>query len=188
MKVNDLRPGDAINLSGKLYVVVKTDHVKPGKGPAYVQAKMRAIDGSGTAEKRFNSFDNVDAASLDRRTMEFLYADGAGGGTFMDMETYDQIELNSEVLGDSLTYLSPNTQCTMLFHEGKAVVIELPAAVEVTVTDTPPNVKGATATNQLKDAECDTGLKTRVPPFVEIGERIKVSTADGSYMSRVKGD
>ncbi len=188
MKVNELRPGVAINLNGKLYVVLKTDHVKPGKGPAYVQAKMRSIDGTGTAEKRFNSSDNVDGATLDRRSMEFLFADGDGGGTFMDLENYDQVELNSDIVGDDLQYLAPNTECTVLFHEGNPVVLELPAAVEVTVEDTPPNVKGATATNQLKDATCDTGLRTKVPPFIENGERIKVSTADGSYMSRVKGD
>ncbi len=188
MKVNELRPGVAINLSGKLYVVLKTDHVKPGKGPAYLQAKMRAIDGTGTAEKRFNSSDTVDGATLDRRTMEFLYPDGSGGGVFMDLENYDQSEMNADIVGDALQYLSPNTQCTVLFYEGNPVVIELPAAVDVTVEDTPPNVKGATATNQLKDAACDTGLRTKVPPFVENGEKIRVSTADGSYMSRVKGD
>jgi len=188
MKANDLRPGVAITLNGKLYVVVKTEHVKPGKGPAYIQAKMRGIDGSGTSEKRFNSSDNVDGATLDRRSMEFLFDDGSGTGTFMDLETFDQDEIGADILGDSLLYLAPNTSCNVLFHEGKAVVIELPAAVEVTIQDTPPNVKGATATNQLKDAKCDTGLKTRVPPFIEIGEKVKVSTADGSYMSRVKSD
>lgn len=188
MKANDLKPGVAVSMNGKLYVVMKTDHVKPGKGPAYIQAKMRAVDGSGTAEKRFNSSDTVEGATLDRRTMEFLYAAGDGAGAFMDMEDYDQVEIGSDILGDSLLYLPPNTQCTVLFHENRPVVIELPAAVEVTVADTPPNVKGATATNQLKDCLCDTGLKTRVPPFIEIGEKIKVSTDDGSYISRVKGD
>ena len=188
MKANDLRPGVAVTLNGKLYVVMKTEHTKPGKGPAYIQAKFRAIDGSGTTEKRFNSTDNVEGATLDRRDMEFLFDDGAGTGTFMDLEDYDQIEIGPDILGDSLLYLSPNTACVVLFHEGNPVVVELPAAVEVTITDTPPNVKGATATNQLKDATCDTGLKTRVPPFIEIGEKVRVSTADGSYMSRVKGD
>lgn len=188
MKVNDLKPGMAINQDGRLYVVVKTDHVKPGKGPAYVQVKMRAVDGAGTSEKRYNSDDKVDSTTLDRREMEFLYGDGAGGGTFMDTETYDQVELQPDLLGDSLLYLAPNSSCTVLFHDGNPVSVELPASVEVTVADTPPVVKGATATNQLKEATCDTGLKTRVPPFIEIGERIKVSTEDGSYMSRVKSE
>ena len=186
MKANEIKPGVAINLSGKLYVVVKTEHVKPGKGPAYIQAKMRGVDGSGMKEQRFNSSDTVEGATLDRRDMEFLYADGSGGGTFMDLSDYDQAEVGPDLLGDALLYLAPNSQCTMLFHEGNAVSVELPASVEVTITDTTPVVKGATATNQLKEAECDTGLKTRVPPFIEIGEKVKVSTEDGSYMSRVK--
>ena len=188
MKVNDLRPGNAVTNSGKLYVVVKPAHTTPGKGPAYVQAKMRAIDGTGTVEKRFGSSDSVDGATLDRRAMEFLYDDGQGGGTFMDLEDYEQVELNKDILGDSLRFLPPNTEVNVLFHEGRAVVLELPASVEVTITDTPPNIKGATATNQLKEATCDTGLKTRVPPFIENGETIKVSTEDGSYMSRAKSD
>lgn len=185
MKANELRPGVAINLNGKLFVVVKTEHTKPGKGPAYIQAKMRAVDGSGTSEKRFGGADVVDGATLDRREMEYLYPDGDGGGTFMDTESFDQIEMNSDMLGDALLYLAPNSSCNMLFHEEKPVVVELPASVEVTVTDTAPGIKGATATNQLKEAECDTGLKTRVPPFIANGEKIRVSTDDGSYMSRV---
>jgi len=188
MKANEIKPGVAINMSGKLYVVVKTEHVKPGKGPAYIQAKMRGVDGSGMKEQRFNSSDTVEGATLDRRDMEFLYPDGSGGGTFMDTSDYDQVDVGADLLGDALLYLSPNSTCTMLFHEGKPVSMELPASVELTITDTTPVVKGATATNQLKEAECDTGLKTRVPPFIEIGERVKVSTEDGSYMSRVKGD
>jgi elongation factor P len=186
MKANEIKPGVAVNLSGKLYVVVKTEHVKPGKGPAYIQAKMRGVDGSGMKEQRFNSSDTVEGATLDRRDMEFLFADGAGGGTFMDLGDYDQVEVGRELLGDALLYLAPNSTCNMLFHEGNPVSLELPASVEVTIADTTPVVKGATATNQLKEAECDTGLKTRVPPFIEIGEKVKVSTEDGSYMSRVK--
>lgn len=186
MKANELKPGMAVSMNGKLYVCVKTEHVKPGKGPAYVQGKLRAVDGTGTAEKRFNSSEDIEGATLDRRTMEYLYADGEGGGTFMDTADFDQVELNQDILGDALLYLAPNTQCTVLFHEGKAVVIELPASVEVTIAETTPGIKGATATNQLKEATCDTGLKTRVPPFITEGEKVKVSTEDGSYISRVK--
>jgi len=184
MKANELRPGMAVNIDGKLYVVSKTAHTKPGKGPAYIQAKMRAVDGSGMTEKRFNGSDTVEAATLDRREMEFLYPNGEGGGTFMDTQDFDQVELNQDLLDDALLYLAPNSTCTVLFYEEKPVAVELPSAVTVTVTDTPPGIKGATATNQLKEAECDTGLKTRVPPFITNGEKIKVSTDDGSYMSR----
>ena len=182
---NDLRPGVALDLNGKLYVVMKTDHVKPGKGPAYMQVKMRAVDGSGSTEKRFSGSDPIDATTLDKREMEFLYPDGAGGGTFMDTESYDQTDLSAGVLGEALLYLAPNTTCTVLFHQDAPLLVELPASVEVTVAETTPGIKGATATNQLKDAVCDTGLKTRVPPFIAQGEKIKVSTADGSYLSRV---
>lgn len=184
MKANELKPGLALDLNGKLYVVVKTEHVKPGKGPAYTQAKMRAVDGSGTTEKRFAGFDVINATTLDKRDMEFLYPDGTGGGTFMDTESFDQTDLSAGVLGDALLYLAPNTTCTVLFHDDVPLLVELPAAVEVTVVDTAPGIKGASA-NQLKDALCDTGLKTHVPPFIVNGERIKVSTENGSYMSRV---
>jgi elongation factor P len=188
MKANELKPGVALNLNGKLYVIANIAHTKPGKGPAYIQAKMRAVDGSGMTEKRFQGSDTVDGATLDKREMEFLYDDGAGGGTFMDLEDYDQSELSKDLLGDTLLYMAPNSSCTVMFHEGNPVAIELPSAVTVTVTDTAPGIKGATATNQLKEAECDTGLQTRVPPFIANGEKIRVSTADGSYMSRVKED
>ena len=188
MKANELKPGMAVNWNGKLYVVVKTEHTKPGNGPAYIQAKMRGVDGSGTMEQRFGSSDTIDGATLDRREMEFLYDDGTGVGTFMDTESYDQVELQPDLLGDTLLFMAPNTSCTVLFHEDKPVTIELPASVELEVTDTPPGIKGATATNQLKEATCSTGLKTRVPPFITIGERIKVSTADGSYQARAKSE
>ncbi len=184
MKANELRPGMAVDLSGKLYVVTKIGHVKPGKGPAYIQAKMRAVDGSGMTEKRFNGADAVEGATLDRREMEFLYPNGDGGGTFMDTNNFEQVELMKGLLDDALLYLAPNATCTVLFNGDSPVAVELPSMVVVTVTDTPPGIKGATATNQLKEAECDTGLKTRVPPFITNGERIKVSTEDGSYMSR----
>lgn len=187
MKANDLRPGMAVSVDGRLLVVIKTDHVKPGKGPAYVQAKMRDVSGAGTIEKRFGSADNVEGVTLDRRSMEYLYSDG-DGATFMDTETYDQLTIPEAVLGDSLLYLAPNSVTTVLCRDGNPITMELPASVEVTIVDTPPGIKGATVTNQLKEATCDTGLKTRVPPFIEPGEKIKVSTEDGSYISRVKSD
>ena len=187
MRANELRPGMAIDLDGKLYVVLKTDHTKPGKGPAYVQAKMRGVDGSGTAERRFNSDASVEAATLDRREMEYLYSD-ASGATFMDCEDFDQNILGEDLLGDALLYIRPNSTITVLCHEGNPVSIELPASVELEVTDTPPGIKGATATNQLKEATLETGLKTRVPPFIVNGESVKVSTEDGSYQSRAKSD
>jgi len=187
MKANELRTGSAIKMDGRLLVCIKTDHVKPGKGPAYIQAKFKSVTGEGTLERRLNTSDMLEDVTLDRREMEFLYAD-ADGGTFMDLETYDQLHLNSDLLGDALLYLAPNTQMTVLCLDGNPVTFDLPASVDLTITETIPSVKGATATNQLKEATCETGLKTRVPPFIETGELIKVSTADGSYLSRAKSD
>ncbi|MBX3322897.1 MAG: elongation factor P [Phycisphaeraceae bacterium] len=187
MKANDLRPGMAVSVDGRLLVVVKTDHVKPGKGPAYIQAKMRDVAGAGIIEKRFGSADNVEGVILDRREMEYLFSDN-DGATFMDTESFDQLTIPESILGDSLLFMVPNSTAMVLCRDGVPITMELPASVEVTVVDTPPGIKGATVTNQLKEATCDTGLKTRVPPFIEPGERIKVSTEDGSYISRVKSD
>jgi len=188
VKATELKPGVAVKIDGKLLVVIKTEHVKPGKGPAYVQARMREIGGAGKyVEKRLSSSDSVDGTSLDRREAEYLYNDGTGY-VFMDTETFDQFTLMEDFAGESMQYLSPNAATNMLFHEDNPVVIELPASVELVVADTTPGIKGATVTNQLKEATLETGLKTRVPPFIEIGEKLKISTVDGSYISRVKSD
>ncbi|MEM1331359.1 MAG: elongation factor P [Planctomycetota bacterium] len=187
LKINELRTGMAIEMDGKVLVVVKTEHVKPGKGPAYVQAKMKDIAAGGVMERRFNSSDTVNQVNVDRREMEYLYSDPSGA-TFMDLESYDQNVIDADLLGDALLYIKPNTAITVLCHNENPISIELPAAVELEITDTTPQVKGATATNQLKEATCETGLKTRVPPFIETGELVKISTEDGSYMSRAKGD
>jgi elongation factor P len=183
MKANEMRPGNGVKLDGKLYVVVRTEHTKPGKGPAYIQAKVKDAITGANIERRFGSAEDVEEVNFDRREMEYLYSDGSGA-TFMDMEDYDQMVIPETVLGDALLYLTPNAKATVVCYEGNPIIIELPAAVELEVSDTPPGIKGATATNQLKEATCETGLKTRVPPFITPGERIRVSTEDGSYMSR----
>ena len=182
-KANELRPGMAARFDGKLYAVVKCDHTKPGKGPAYYQVKLKDIAGGGHIEKRLQGGDVVDLADLDRREMEYLYSD-SDGATYMDTKNYDQVVVPEDILGDALLFLSPNATCNVQFYEGRAVTLDLPASVELTIADTAPGIKGATATNQLKEATCDTGLKTKVPPFITIGEKIRVSTVDGSYMSR----
>lgn len=187
ISVNDVRPGQVLEHQSRLWRVVKTEHVKPGKGPAYVQAKLRGVDGSGIAERRFNSDAVIDGATLDRRDMEYLYSD-ASGATFMDTDDYEQHIIPENVLGDSLLYVRPNASCTILFSDGTPVSLELPSAVDLVIADTPPGIKGATATNQMKEATCDTGLKTKVPPFIVTGETIRVSTDDGSYISRVKAE
>lgn len=183
MKAIDMRPGKGVKVEGKLYIVVKTEHTKPGKGPAYIQAKFKDVITGANIEKRFGSADDVEEASLDRREMEYLYSDSSGA-TFMDLTDYEQHIINPQVLGDALLYLRANASASVLCYEGTPVVLELPASVELEVTETAPGIKGATATNQLKEATCETGLKTRVPPFITNGEKIRIATADGSYQSR----
>jgi len=184
MRSNDLRPGMAINMDGQLFVVRNTEHVKPGKGPAYVQVKIKSVATGNVNEKRFRAGEDVEQAVLDRREMEYLYTD-ASGHVFMDQETFDQLTVAEDMIGDQMLYLKANTVIVVLLYEGSPVSVELPATVDLEVTETAPQVKGATATNQLKEAVLETGLKTRVPPFIENGEMVRVSTEDGSYMSRV---
>jgi len=188
MRANNLRTGNAIRIDGRVFIVTKTEHTKPGKGPAYMQVKMKEVGGTqSTSERRFNATDEVEDVALDRRKMEYLYSDSTGA-TFMDLETFDQATLPEAILGDAMLYLAPNSEINVLCLDDVPVTLELPAAVELIITDTPPGIKGATVTNQLKEATCETGLQTKVPAFIEPGEKIKISTADGSYMSRAKSD
>jgi elongation factor P len=134
-------------------------------------------------EKRLSSSDDIEVVDMDRREMEYLYSDSSGA-TFMDSENYEQMVLNPALLGDSLKYLRPNAKTIVLMSDGNPITIELPASVELTVEDCPPEVKGATVTNQTKDATMETGLVVRVPAFIKTGETLKISTLDGSYLSR----
>jgi elongation factor P len=185
VKANELKPGVACIFDGKLYVVTKTEHVKPGKGPAYVQARLKDPTGGGYIEKRVGSSDTIEGTHLDRRKSEYLYQD-SDGYVFMDSESFDQFTLQEDLAAASMPFLRPNTVTDIVFHNEKAIIIELPSAVDLEVTECQPGIKGATVTNQLKEAVLETGLKTRVPPFIEIGETVRVSTDDGSYMSRAK--
>ena len=184
MKATELKPGRVITLDGQLYMCVKTDHVKPGKGGAFVQAKLKSVKGSGTVEKRFRSSDDVDGATLDRRDVEYLFSEGAGA-VFMDNETYDQFTIDDDVLGDTLMYAKPNETIKGLFVEGQCIAVELPPAVDLEITETEPGIKNATATNVMKEAVCETGLKVRVPPFINAGDKVRVKTEDASYLQRV---
>jgi elongation factor P len=170
-------------MDGKLYVVTKTEHRTPGNLRAFMQVKLKDVKSGVSIDKRLSSGEEVESVSLDRRSLEYLYSDNSGA-VFMDIENYDQVTIDPDVLGDALLYLKPNTQVTGLVTEGKVVSIELPKVVELEITDTPPGIKGATATNQLKEATCETGLKTRVPGFIGTGETIRISTESGEYLSR----
>ncbi len=185
MKASDLRPGMAVILDGKLYICVQADHSTPGNLRALVQTKLRSIADGIIIEKRLRSTEDIETAYLDRREMEYLYSDNAGH-TLMDTKTYDQTTVPNDLLGKSIKFIKPNTILNTLFYKDNIVTVELPKIVELAVTDTAPVPKGATVTNQLKDAVLETGLKVRVPPFINIGELVRISTEDGSYLSRAK--
>jgi elongation factor P len=183
MRASDIRKGQAVILDGKLMVVTNADHNTPGNLRAKVQFKLRDVAKGTIQDKRVGATDDIETTNLDSRNVEYLYSDNEGH-VLMDMETYDQDTIPKEVFGNDILYLKPNTQLKALFHDGKVVSYELPATVELEVVDTPPIIKGATATNQLKEAKLETGLTTRVPGFIVIGEKLRISTADGSYQSR----
>lgn len=170
-------------MDGKLYIVAEASHNTPGNLRAKVQFKLRNVGSAGGIDTRVGATDDVVVASLDRRPVTYLYSDNEGH-ILMDTETYDQNTIPKEVFGDDILYLKPNTDLTALFHNGKVVSYELPKTVDLQVTDTPPAIKGATATNQQKEATLETGLTTRVPPFISIGEIIRINTETGAYLSR----
>ncbi len=175
----------AFVVDGQLCICTVATHVTPGNLRAFVQAKLRRLSDGIMMEKRLRSTEDVEEAFLDKRDMEYLYSD-KNSHVFMDTTTYDQITVPEEMLGDAIKYFKPNTPVTTLLHGEKIVSIELPKVVELAVTETTPQPKGATATNQMKDATLETGLRTRVPPFIEVGEILRINTEDGSYLSRAK--
>lgn len=183
MKATELRPGYGVKMDGKLFVITNYEHRTPGNLRAFIQLKLRNVTTGQIIEKRLSSSDDLEVIDIDRREMEYLYSEGKDG-VFMDTENFDQINIGEAVLGEALLYLRPNARCIVLLHDGRPILVELPAAVELTVKDTTPSVRNATVTNVQKDAVMETGLKTRLPDFIAIGENVKISTADGSYLSR----
>ena len=183
MRASEIRRGQAVIVDGKLFVVTNADHNTPGNLRAKVQFKLRYVSKGTIQDKRVGATDDIETTTLDSRNVEYLYSDNHGH-VLMDMETYDQNTIPREVFGDDIKFLKPNTALTALFHDGKIVSYDLPKTVDLKVTDTAPGIKGATATNQMKDAELETGLKTRVPPFIEVGEIIRINTETSGYLSR----
>ena len=173
---------------GKLHVVLDTDHVKPGKGPAYVQAKMKNIETGTIKTNRLNSSKVFDDVTIDRRQWQYLYdAGGRGEGpfVFMDSETYEQVEIASDIIPKQQSqWLKENVECTVMMFEGNPLGIEMPTVVELKVTETAPQPKGATATNQLKEAIVETGAKVRVPPFIENDQVVRINPETGEYMGK----
>jgi elongation factor P len=178
-----LRPGMVVKFNNDLFSVFSMVHRTPGNLRGFVQAKMRNFKSGTMIEHRFSSEDKVERVSLEQQEMEYLYADG-DSFYFMNTENYEQIDLRKDILGDATDYLIPNLKVNVEFYEGKPMSVELPAAVIMTVVETEPGLKGATASNVTKPAKTDTGLTVYVPPFVNEGEKIRVSTSDASYLER----
>ena len=183
INVNDLKVGMTIMYENNIYSVMDTQHVKPGKGAAFVQAKLKNLRNGSIIENRFNSSDKVEPARIDKKPMQYLYQLN-DVYYFMDMNTYEQVEINKSQIGDDAELLKENLEVDIMFFEGEMLGMNLPDKIALKVTHTEPAVKGNTTTNALKDAECETGLMVRVPLFIEEGETIIVSTADGKYVSR----
>jgi len=185
MKATLIRKGNILRIDNGLFRVLSMDHVTPGKGRAHVQTKLRnLIDGTQTAV-RFRSTDDVEKVALETKQMQYLYGDG-DGHHFMDTETYEQVALTDEALGDAVQYLIPETTISMEWFEGTPVGVELPPVVELKIVDTAPGIKDATASAQRKPATLETGLVVQVPSFIGPGEVIRVNTIDGSYAERAK--
>jgi elongation factor P len=185
MRASEMKKGQTVTIDGKLYAVVDYQHVKLGKGGAVYQTKLKSLTDGSTQNVRLRSEESVEEAYLDKRNFEYLYSSGQEH-ILMDCETFDQIPLDSDAFGDGPKYLKPNTQLQVSMYEGKPVVVTLPNTVDLEVTDTAPEIKGATATNQYKPATMETGLIVQVPPFIKLGEILRIDTRTGEYVTRVK--
>jgi len=180
-----LRPGMIIKHNHDLHTVFSVEHRTPGNLRAFIQAKLRNLRTGAMFEHRFRSADAVDRVIVDEAEMEYLYNDG-GDYYFMNTDTYDQIHMSRDVLGDAVDYLIPNIKLNVEFYEGKPIGIELPQTVDMEVVETEPGLKSATASSVMKPAKLETGLVVQVPPFINAGEKIRIDTAEGTYMERVK--
>jgi len=178
-----LRPGMVIKHNHDLHSVFSVEHRTPGNLRAFIQAKLRNLRTGAMFEHRFRSADAIDKVTVDEVQMEYLYSDG-DSYYFMNTENYEQTHLSKDVLGDAVDYLIPNLQIEVEFFDGKAVGVELPQTVELTVVETEPGLKSATASSVTKPAKTETGLIVQVPPFINQGEKIRVDTSEGAYLSR----
>ena len=183
VNANDIKNGMTIIFEDALYIVLEFSHVKPGKGAAFVKAKLRNLRTGSIVEKTFNSSIKLEKAMITRQNMQYLYNTG-DAYAFMNMETYEQIELTKDQIGDDAKFLKEGINFASTFYEGEMLGISLPDKIEYVITHTEPAVKGNTTNNALKDAELENGLKVRVPLFIQEGEAILVTTSDGKYDSR----
>ncbi|HEY1206854.1 MAG: elongation factor P [Bryobacteraceae bacterium] len=178
-----MRPGMVVKFNNDLFSVFSVFHRTPGNLRGFVQAKMRNLRSGTMIEHRFSSEDRIERAELEEQKMEYLYDDGEYY-YFMNTETFDQLHLTKDILGDAVQYLVPQLQVSVEFYEGKPMSVELPATVDLTVVETEPGLRGASVSNVTKAAKLETGLVVQVPPFIIEGEKIKVNTAEGTYQER----
>jgi elongation factor P len=182
---NEIRPGSMIEHQGRLWIAVKSQAVKPGKGGAYNQVELKDIVNGTKLNERFRSSETVEEVSLDKKDFTFLYANGEAL-TFMDVETYDQIELQSDWVGDQAQFLADGMKVMLQLYEGKPISIRLPQQVTLEVVEADPVLRGGTAAPSYKGAKLENGMSVQVPPFIDAGTRIVVSTEDGSYIRRAE--
>lgn len=184
ISAGDFRNGVTLEIEGNVYQILEFQHVKPGKGAAFVRTKLKNIINGGVVEKTFRPTEKFPAARIDRVDMQYLYSDG-DLFHFMNVETFDQIALNSDDVGDSLKFVKENEMVKICSHNGNVFAVEAPLFVELEITDTEPGFKGDTATGATKPATVETGAVVNVPLFVEQGNKIKIDTRTGEYLSRV---
>ena len=184
ISAGDFRNGITIEIDSNIFQIIEFQHVKPGKGAAFVRTNLKNIKSGGVIEKTFRPTEKCPQARIDRKDMQYLYSDG-DLFHFMDQETFEQIALNEENVGDSLKFVKENDICKVCSHNGSVFAIEPPLFVELEITETEPGFKGDTATGATKPAVVETGATVYVPLFVELGDKIKIDTRSGEYLSRV---
>ena len=182
---SSLRKGNIVEIDGKLGVIVSAENIHPGKGTPVTQLDVRRIADGVKVSLRYKTTDQVERAFVEDRKHQYLYQDG-DGFHFMNMENYDQVTMQEDVIGDQAAYLHPEMKVMLSMHEGNAIAIVLPQKVTLEVTDTEPTTRGQTASSSYKPATLSNGVRTAVPPFIGVGTRIVVMTADGSYVERAK--
>jgi elongation factor P len=180
---NDLKNGMTLNIDGSLWTVVEFQHVKPGKGPAFVRTKMKQVLTGKVVEKTFNAGVKVEVAVVEKRDMQYLYKDGADF-VFMDTTTYDQMTISEATVGEGANYLLENAEVNVAIHEGQPLYVELPASVALEITYTEPGIQGDRSSGGTKPATVETGIDIQVPLFIKQGEKVLVDTRDGSYLGR----
>lgn len=181
---NDLKNGLVLNIDGQLWTVIEFQHVKPGKGPAFVRSKLKNVLSGKVVDKTFNAGVKVETANVDKRNMQYLYNDGSSY-VFMDTDNYDQVELSETIVGDAVNYMLENQSAVVAMYEGNPIYVELPPSVVLLVTYTEPGLQGDRSSGGTKPATVETGLQIQVPLFLENNTRVKIDTRTGEYLGRV---